>query len=79
MRGWVADTYDLAVSSRFETARLIIRTFEARDADPWLAMVNGAEVTRFLPPGPAPTMEQAQPAIRERQPMERELGHAMWL
>jgi [ribosomal protein S5]-alanine N-acetyltransferase len=78
VRDWVADIYDLVVSTRLETARLIIRTFEVRDADPWLAMVSDAEVTRFLPPGPVPTIEQAQRAIGERQAMERELGHAMW-
>jgi len=75
----VADTYDLAVSTRLETARLVIRTFQARDADHWLAMVSDPEVTRFLPPNaPAPTTELAQRVIRERQAMERELGHAMW-
>jgi ribosomal-protein-alanine N-acetyltransferase len=78
VRDQVADIYDLVVSIRLETARLIIRTFEARDAAPWLAMVGDPEVTRFLPPGPVPTMEQAQRAIGERQAMERELGHAMW-
>jgi RimJ/RimL family protein N-acetyltransferase len=70
--------YDLVVSTRLGTARLVIRTFEARDAGPWLAMVSDPEVTRFLPAGPAPTMEQAQRVIGERQAMERELGHAMW-
>jgi RimJ/RimL family protein N-acetyltransferase len=73
-----AGTYDLVVSTRLETARLVIRTFEARDAGPWLAMVTDPEVRRFLPPGPAPTMELAQRVIGERQAMERELGHAMW-
>jgi RimJ/RimL family protein N-acetyltransferase len=55
-----ADTYDLVVSTRLETARLVIRTFEARDAGPWLAMVGDPEVRRFLPAGPAPTMELAR-------------------
>jgi len=75
---WVADTYDLVVSTRLETARLVIRTFEARDADPWPAMVTDPEVRRFLPAGPAPTMELAQRIIGERQAMERELSHTMW-
>ena len=66
------------MSTRLETARLVIRTFEARDADPWLAMVNDAEVIRFLPPGPDPTLEDFQRVVAERQAMERELGHAMW-
>jgi ribosomal-protein-alanine N-acetyltransferase len=70
--------YDLLVSTRLETARLVIRTFEARDGGPWLAMVTDPEVRRFLPPGPDPTMEDIQRVIGERQAMERELGHAMW-
>ena len=74
----VAGTYDLLVSTRLETARLVIRTFQARDAGPWLAMVTDPEVRRFLPAGPAPTMELAQRIIGERQAMERELGHTMW-
>ena len=73
-----ADTYDLLVSTRLETARLVIRTFQARDAGPWLAMVGDPEVRRFLPAGPVPTLELARRIIGERQGMERELGHAMW-
>jgi RimJ/RimL family protein N-acetyltransferase len=76
--GRVAGTYDLLVSTRLETARLIVRTFQARDAGPWLAMVTDPEVRRFLPAGPAPTIELAQRIIGERQAMERELGHTMW-
>ena len=69
----------MVVSTRLETARLVIRTFEARDADRWLAMVSDPEVTRFLPPNaPAPTMELARRVIGERQAMERELGLTMW-
>jgi RimJ/RimL family protein N-acetyltransferase len=69
-----------SVSTRLETARLVIRTFEARDAGAWLAMATDPEVTRFLPPAPRSdrTMELAQRVIGERQAMERELGHAMW-
>jgi ribosomal-protein-alanine N-acetyltransferase len=77
-RGWLAGTYDLAVSTRLETTRLVIRTFGARDAGPWLAMVTDPEVTRFLPAGPVPTMERAQSVIEERQAQERELGYSMW-
>ena len=66
------------MSTRLETARLVIRTFQGRDADPWLAMVNDPEVIRFLPPGPDPTLEDFQRVVAERQAMERELGHAMW-
>ena len=68
------------MSTRIETARLVIRTFEARDAGPWLEMLTDPEVTRFLPPPPRSdrTMELAHRVIEERQAMERELGHAMW-
>ena len=67
------------MSTRLETERLVIRTFDARDAGPWLAMVSDPEVTRFLPPNPpTPTMELAHRVIGERQAMERELGHTMW-
>jgi len=66
------------VSTRLDTARLVIRTFEARDAGPWLAMVTDPEVTRFLPPGPALTMQDFQRVLGERQAMERKLGHTMW-
>ncbi len=80
MRDRVAGIYDLVVSTRLETARLVIRTFEVHDADPWLAMVSDPEVLRFLPPGPSPdrTGEFAQRVIEERLAMEAELGHAMW-
>jgi RimJ/RimL family protein N-acetyltransferase len=63
---------------RLETARLVIRTFEAQDAEPWLAMVNDPEVRRFLPPGPIRTKETFQGAIERRQLLERERGYAMW-
>ena len=76
---WVAGPYDLLVSTRLETARLVIRTFQAGDAGPWLAMVSDPKVRRFLPAGPAPTMELAQRMIGERQAMESELGHTMWV
>jgi [ribosomal protein S5]-alanine N-acetyltransferase len=66
------------VSTRIETARPAIRIFQVRDAGPWLAMVSDAEVRRFLPAGPTPTMEPAQRVIGERQAIEAELGHAMW-
>jgi len=66
------------VSTRIETARLVIRTFEARDADPWLALMNDPEGTRYLPPGPAATTETFQAGLKARHAMERETGHAMW-
>ena len=66
------------MSTRLETARLVIRAFESRDAEAWVAMVNDPEVVRFLPPGPAPTLETFQGVIEARHAMERELGYAMW-
>lgn len=63
---------------RLETTRLVIRTFEPRDADPWLALVSDPEVRRFLPPGPVPTLEDLHAAIERRHAMEREHGYAMW-
>ncbi|HEY2641061.1 MAG TPA: GNAT family N-acetyltransferase [Streptosporangiaceae bacterium] len=66
------------MDTRLETARLVIRTFEARDASPWLAMVSDPEVRRFLPAGPAPTVEVSERIVGERQEMERERGYAMW-
>ena len=68
------------MSTRLETARLVIRTFEARYVGAWFAMVTDPEVTRFLPPTPRSdrTLELAQRVIGERRAMERELGHAMW-
>ena len=66
------------MSTRLETARLVIRTFEPMDAEPWLAMVTDPEFRRFLPPGPVPTMESFQNAIERRHAMERDHGYAMW-
>jgi hypothetical protein len=42
------------MSTRLETVRLVIRTFESRDGQAWVAMLSDPEVLRFLPPGPAP-------------------------
>jgi RimJ/RimL family protein N-acetyltransferase len=66
------------VSTRLETPRLIIRTFEPPDAGPWFAMVSEPEFRRFLPPGPARTRDSAERVIEERLAMEREIGYAMW-
>jgi ribosomal-protein-alanine N-acetyltransferase len=63
---------------RLETARLVIRSFEPRDAEPWLAMVNDPEVGRFTPPAPPATLETFQGALERRRAMEREWGYAMW-
>jgi len=61
-----------------ETTRLVVRTFEERDAEPWLAMVNDPNVTRFLPPRPQPTLETFRDALQLRHALEREHGYAMW-
>ena len=66
------------MSTRLETARLVIRTFEPRNAEAWIAMVNDPEVIRFLPPGPPATTESFQSVIESRHAMEREIGYAMW-
>jgi [ribosomal protein S5]-alanine N-acetyltransferase len=66
------------VNTRLQTERLVIRTLDRRDADAWIAMVSDPEVRRFLPPGPAPTMETFERAIESRHAMEREIGYAMW-
>jgi RimJ/RimL family protein N-acetyltransferase len=58
------------VSTRLETPRLIIRTFEPRDTEPYLAMVTDPEVTRYLPPAPPATMQTARTAITSRHAME---------
>jgi ribosomal-protein-alanine N-acetyltransferase len=63
---------------QLETARLMIRSFEPRDASAWVAMVNDPDVYRFLPPGPAPTLETFRSALERRHTMERERGYAMW-
>jgi ribosomal-protein-alanine N-acetyltransferase len=66
------------VSTRLQTARLVIRPLDGSDAEAWIAMVSDPEVRRFLPPGPDPTMETFERGIESRLAMERELGYAMW-
>jgi RimJ/RimL family protein N-acetyltransferase len=39
----------VAVSTRLETRRLIVPTFEPQDAEAWLAMFADPEVRRFVP------------------------------
>jgi RimJ/RimL family protein N-acetyltransferase len=66
------------MSIRLETARLVIRTFESRDAEPWLAMMTDPDVRRFLTPGPLPTLETFESAVEQRHALEREHGYAIW-
>jgi RimJ/RimL family protein N-acetyltransferase len=63
---------------RLETERLIIRSFEPRDAEPWLAMLSDTEFRRHLAPEPLPSREGLDGMIERRRAMERERGHAMW-
>jgi hypothetical protein len=44
---------------RLETARLVIRSFAAHDAEPWIALVNDPEVGRFTEQGPESPCFQA--------------------
>jgi RimJ/RimL family protein N-acetyltransferase len=57
---------------------LIIRPFHYGDAEAWIDMLSDPEVLRFLPPGPAPTIETFERAVESRHAMERDLGYAMW-
>jgi len=63
--------------TQIETHRLVVRTFEARDGDAWVAMFNDPEVTRFLPEGRR-TKETFEAQLPARHAMEAELGYAMW-
>jgi RimJ/RimL family protein N-acetyltransferase len=63
--------------TRLETARLVVRTFQARDADAWVAMFSDPEVTRYLPEAPR-TREIFETQLSARHAMEAELGYAMW-
>ena len=66
------------MNTRIQTERLVIRTLDHRDADPWIAMLSDPGVRRFLPPAPPPTIEAFERALESRHAMERELGYAMW-
>jgi len=66
------------MTTRLETARLVIRTFQAADADPWLAMVADSQVRRFLPPGPPPKAEEFEGVLQSRHEMEDDIGYTMW-
>jgi ribosomal-protein-alanine N-acetyltransferase len=66
------------VTTRFETQRLVVRTFEPRDSDAWIAMFSDPEVTRFIPAGPPRNSETFQTQMAARHAMEAELGYAIW-
>lgn len=65
------------MSTRLKTGRLVIRGFEAADAESWVAMFNDPAVTRFLP-GVVGDLETFHAALEARCAMEAELGYAMW-
>lgn len=66
------------MSTRLETARLVIRSFEAGDADAWIALFSDPEVRRFLGEPPIPSPEIFQAALESRRAMESEIGYAVW-
>lgn len=66
------------MSTWIETPRLVIRTFEPRDAEAWVAMVNDPEVRRYLPPTPEATMQTFAEALERRLAMEDEIGYSIW-
>ena len=66
------------MATRFYTERLVVRTFESRDGDAWVAMFSDPEVTRFLPGAGARTKETFLTQLSARLAMEAQLGYAMW-
>jgi RimJ/RimL family protein N-acetyltransferase len=66
------------MSVRLETTRLVIRTFESRDLESWLALVNDPEVGRYTSPSPPATLDTFRSMIERRHAMEHERGYAMW-
>src|SRR5689334_2414489 len=66
------------MSMRLETTHLIIRTFEPRDLESWLALVNDPDVGRYTPPSLPATPDTFQGMIERRHAMEHERGYAMW-
>ena len=66
------------MSMRLETARLVIRTFEPRDAQPWITMVNDPAVKRYTPPAPTATAEVFDKVLEWRQALERDRTFSLW-
>jgi ribosomal-protein-alanine N-acetyltransferase len=66
------------VRTRLETARLVLRTGEPRDAEAWHALLSNPDVRRFLPPSPPPAPELFDQVLEGRLELERERGFAMW-
>jgi len=64
---------------RIETSRLVIRTFEPRDSDAWITIINDPEVARYTPSDDTvATPELYQEVMERRHTQERERGYAMW-
>ena len=61
---------------RFETARLVLRSWTPSDAPSFIRLFSDPEVRRFLPPMQAPTPESAAASIARRAAMEAERGFA---
>jgi ribosomal-protein-alanine N-acetyltransferase len=64
---------------RIETERLVLRSFERRDVDPWIAMFSDPEVIRFLDCASRErprTPEAFFAQLEIRRALEAELGHA---
>lgn len=78
MRPGVSQRVIKAASVRIETARLVIRTFEPRDAQPWVAMLSDPDVRRYLPTSPIPALGDFSRALERRLRLERETGCALW-
>jgi len=61
-----------------ETARLVLRSFEPRDEEAWLAMVGEPDFGRFLPPIAPPTKDAFARMVERRAAIERDRGHTVW-
>ena len=57
---------------RLETTRLVIRSYEPRDAVGMLRVFGDPEVRKYLPPSPDPTLERMQASVERRIAVERE-------
>lgn len=66
------------MATRFETARLVIRSFEDRDSGRWFSMVNEPEFRRYLPPAPAPTADAFLARVGRYRELECERGLGLW-
>lgn len=66
------------MSVRFETPRLVVRSFAPTDEDAWLAMVREPGFSRFLPPDPPASAETFRRMLERRSTLERDRGYAVW-